>query len=382
MTVMTGYLYDAGGTRVAKGRISTWSCDPGANGFQTTNDYILGPSGEQVTEMGMGGTSNGATTSGLAWQHTNAWAAGSLMATLDNDGWHLYLNDPLGTRRAQTNYEGVLEQTCSSLPYGDGLVCTGSTTYPTEHHFTGKERDTESGNDYFGARYYSSAMGRFMSPDWSAKREPVPYAKLDNPQTLNLYAYVGNNPLIRIDKDGHYYCKGSDPQCAKIADGIKQANAALASGKLSKVESGRLKGALDFLGKSTDMNGVIIKFDSKLQNSELADTHVTTQDIGGGKSMQITTITFNSKALNSNSDVGVGETAVHEATHGIDGKNRGGRDPLFKSEELQTERNAYRNQNYVHEGLGLPSPYGPGGDDVEAGAQRSTAEFCRTGGAC
>jgi len=29
----------------------------------------------------------------------------------------------------------------------------------------GKERDTESGNDYFGTRYYSSAMGRFMSPD-------------------------------------------------------------------------------------------------------------------------------------------------------------------------------------------------------------------------
>jgi RHS repeat-associated protein len=36
---------------------------------------------------------------------------------------------------------------------------------------TGKERDAESGNDYFDARYYSSAMGRFMSPDWSAKAE-------------------------------------------------------------------------------------------------------------------------------------------------------------------------------------------------------------------
>jgi RHS repeat-associated protein len=52
---------------------------------------------------------------------------------------------------------------------------------------TGKERDQESGNDYFGARYYSSAMGRFLSPDWSAKVKPVPYAKLDNPQSLNLY---------------------------------------------------------------------------------------------------------------------------------------------------------------------------------------------------
>jgi RHS repeat-associated protein len=37
--------------------------------------------------------------------------------------------------------------------------------------FTGKERDTESGLDYFGARYYGSTMGRFMSPDWSAKAQ-------------------------------------------------------------------------------------------------------------------------------------------------------------------------------------------------------------------
>jgi hypothetical protein len=46
-------------------------------------------------------------------------------------------------------------------------------------------------------------MGRFMSPDWSAIPAAVPYAKLENPQTLNLYAYVGNNPLGRVDKDGH-----------------------------------------------------------------------------------------------------------------------------------------------------------------------------------
>jgi len=52
-------------------------------------------------------------------------------------------------------------------------------------------------------RYYASSMGRFMSPDWSAKEEPVPYAKLDNPQSLNLYSYVWNNPLSRSDPDGH-----------------------------------------------------------------------------------------------------------------------------------------------------------------------------------
>ncbi len=71
------------------------------------------------------------------------------------------------------------------------------------YKFTGKERDIESGLDYFGARYYGSSVGRWMSPDWSAKEEPVPYAKLDNPQSLNLYAYVGNNPLSNSDTDGH-----------------------------------------------------------------------------------------------------------------------------------------------------------------------------------
>jgi RHS repeat-associated protein len=46
---------------------------------------------------------------------------------------------------------------------------------------TGKERDTESGLDYFGARYYASTMGRWMSPDWADKPEAVLYSKLDNP---------------------------------------------------------------------------------------------------------------------------------------------------------------------------------------------------------
>src|SRR5271169_765596 len=77
--------------------------------------------------------------------------------------------------------------------------------------FTGKERDAESGNDYFGARYYASSMGRFMSPDWSAIPWPVPYSDLTNPQSLNLYAYGANNPLRFRDLDGHWHqnCNGN-----------------------------------------------------------------------------------------------------------------------------------------------------------------------------
>jgi len=136
------------------------------------------------------------------------WAGAHLQATYDTVGLHYYLADPLGTKRVQANITGQTEETCQSLPFGDNLSCSqtalATADDATEHHFTQKEHDVESGNDYFGARYYSSTVGRFLSPDWSAKVAPVPYAKMDNPQTLNLYAYVGNNPMIRVDADGHW----------------------------------------------------------------------------------------------------------------------------------------------------------------------------------
>ncbi len=72
-------------------------------------------------------------------------------------------------------------------------------------------------NDYFGARYYESLNGRFLTPDWSAKVEPVPYAKLDNPQSLNLYSYVGNNPLTGVDPDGHFGCNEAPQFCGAIS---------------------------------------------------------------------------------------------------------------------------------------------------------------------
>ncbi len=68
---------------------------------------------------------------------------------------------------------------------------------------TGKEHDAETGLENFGARYDSSSMGRFMTPDWSAKPEDVPYADLTNPQTFDLYAFVRDNPDTFADLDGH-----------------------------------------------------------------------------------------------------------------------------------------------------------------------------------
>lgn len=57
-----------------------------------------------------------------------------------------------------------------------------------------KERDSEFGLDNFGARYNASSLGRFVTPDWTAKPTNVPYAHFGNPQSLNLYRYVQNNP--------------------------------------------------------------------------------------------------------------------------------------------------------------------------------------------
>lgn len=64
--------------------------------------------------------------------------------------------------------------------------------------FTGKERDQESGNDYFGTRYYASRVGRFNSPDPSMRGLSNP----TNPQSFNLYSYTTNNPLALVDPSG------------------------------------------------------------------------------------------------------------------------------------------------------------------------------------
>jgi RHS repeat-associated protein len=210
------YSYDASGARVAKATFTgafpaknSVCAAPGAEtGYQLSNQYLLNLAGELVTELDGTGS----------WKHTNVWSGAHLNATYDaaNGGaLHFHLSDPLGTRRVQVDQNGKIEETCQELPFGDQLNCQIAAGAPTtaddatEHHFTGKERDTESGNDYFEARYYSSAMGRFLSPDWSAQEEPVPYAHLDDPQSLNLYRYVLNNPLAKPDLDGH----GCPPDC-------------------------------------------------------------------------------------------------------------------------------------------------------------------------
>ena len=92
---------------------------------------------------------------------------------------------------------GILDDS-DFYPYGGERVVTSSSG--NYFKFSGKERDTESGLDNFGARYYGSNMGRFMTPD------PKPAsARLVDPQSWNRYAYTRNNPLKYVDRDGKDY---------------------------------------------------------------------------------------------------------------------------------------------------------------------------------
>jgi len=125
------------------------------------------------------------------------------IARRESNNWvDHYGLDHLGNARIVYGNNGGWDQS-DFYPFGGERVI--SSQVGSRYKFTGKERDSESNLDYFGARYMSSQYGRFMTPD-SAVDETLsvalPYAELSNPQSLNLYSYVRNNPLSFTDPDG------------------------------------------------------------------------------------------------------------------------------------------------------------------------------------
>jgi RHS repeat-associated protein len=112
-----------------------------------------------------------------------------------------YFSDHLKTASVITDSAGNIKEDEDYFPYGGEVKFVDND--PNHYKFTGKERDMETGLDYFGARYYGNALGRFMTPDWSPSPAAIPYADLIDPQTLNQYSYVRNVPTSRADPDGH-----------------------------------------------------------------------------------------------------------------------------------------------------------------------------------
>jgi RHS repeat-associated protein len=187
----SAYTYDALGHRVKKTGDSS-GCGYGGNIY-----YLYDLSDRAVVLFPSGGTNN---------CKDEVYAGGRHLATYDG-GLTFSHADWLGTERVRHTYGYTGSETCASLPFGDNLICNetdpGLSFSPL--HFTGKERDPESNLDNFGARYNSSALGRFMTPD------PGNAGAVDrDPQSWNAYSYVRNNPLNLTDPTGEVFCRAAN----------------------------------------------------------------------------------------------------------------------------------------------------------------------------
>ena len=167
--------------------------------------YWPGPSGA-LTETNLSGTID----------EEYIFFNGERIARVDRPSGtvHYYFSDKLASAAVITDGGGNVQERYYYYPYGGMVASTGSD--PNNYKFTGKERDSETSLDNFGARYYTSSIGRFMTPDWAARPTAVPYALFGDPQSLNLYTYVRNDPVSQADADGHISSEATDPTCADV----------------------------------------------------------------------------------------------------------------------------------------------------------------------
>ncbi len=182
---VASYVYDAHGRRVRKI----------AGG--TTTEYIYDLAGNVVAEK-----------QGTVWTKGYVYLGGRMLLQHSDGTTYFAHKDHLGSTRVLSKVDKTVYQPYDYMPFGEEY--SGGTG--TTHKFTGKERDAESGLDYFGARFHASNFGRFVSPDPNNAG-----AREEDPQSWNGYAYVGNNPLNAIDPDGlDYWLTGGDKCRANI----------------------------------------------------------------------------------------------------------------------------------------------------------------------
>jgi RHS repeat-associated protein len=117
-----------------------------------------------------------------------------------NSTLYYILKDHLGSASVVTDASGTILGTQRYYPFGETRLTTG--TIYTDKLFTGQREITGLGIYHYQARFYSPKLGRFLSADTI-----VP--GYGNPQNLNRFSYVLNNPLRYIDPTGHV-C--SDPE--------------------------------------------------------------------------------------------------------------------------------------------------------------------------
>ncbi len=189
------YLYDAEGHAIEK------TISASNNQYETagTWDFLYDLSGRVDHEI----------VDGQSFWRGEVFAGVRHLATFFEGDTYFDEQDQVGTDRARFMVTHdtfqLYNSTIASLPFGDALTLTGAGALQSPDNFTGQRRDPESGLDDFGARYYGSPLGHFMSPD-----EPLIDQEAENPQSWNLYAYVLNNPLNNTDPTGNACVQQSD----------------------------------------------------------------------------------------------------------------------------------------------------------------------------
>jgi RHS repeat-associated protein len=157
--------------------------------------------------------------SASTWQKLYVLAAGARVEYNGNGTMYWYHMDRLRTARKVTDINGSTIATKEYWPFGEEITATAN----NEKKYTGLYRDAEGGFDYAVSRYYSSSTGRFMSSDkFNIGAIQLP---LDRPRgflqlttqdllraaQFNLFAYVLNNPINRIDPFGYCGCYPCTP---------------------------------------------------------------------------------------------------------------------------------------------------------------------------
>ncbi len=206
---ISGLSYDASGNTLGDGNYTyTWD---GESQMKTAAGvtYAYDGDGRRVAKVGSklywygsGGEILAETDAAGNTLNEYVFFGGKRVAVVPATGSALYYAaDLLGSSRVIVQSNGTLCYDADFTPFGGERSYTS--TCPQNYKFEGKERDTETQNDDFGARYYSWRFGRWLSSDWSAVPVAVPYANLTNPQTLNLYSMVADDPESFADLDGH-----------------------------------------------------------------------------------------------------------------------------------------------------------------------------------